>query len=737
MISLILLIDYAFQKPLKQKDGSYASRSILGDPATFENLEQKLKLEAQQATSNDRVKTSEKAPSSSSRFGTRGRSSPVSASNIPEEENVTESPDRYLESLSKQQRNATKIQSRDVEKEASLLQYLPVNERFSHNKEEKVLLRWQERQKEWEKIEAEVSYKIGASNNHALLMGTTEEFRAKKEEYDLLQAAIPLKDRFGPNSWSMTLRGGCPRTVTIGHIFSGLECEVDKLPPKPYTVRKPLPGKKFKTGTTFLEETASFLEKKKRLTKEISAIRPHDISFDDAASMVIHCEDLFDWAINSTQEHFGNMKASSTQDVVDLLVDDISKSQSEEMLDCKGISQVDIVTSNVVMSTITKKSVVKKISIKNTGTTVVFFQLKRYCASDENTLIPQDASSSNSNHRKSVTISSSSQSLAKSNSDLEGHSSDLCQVLDAYCKNKPNRERSLRDKRHMFYCVNPDGKLFPQQSVDLYVTFFPEFGGIFRERWDLVCTPRARVNIKLEDGVKVPSSVSHDPCVSSSSNDGEYRMSPVPLMMAAHVFEEDETIHSRVDLKSALSHSTLECMIKDEFSKCLFRVRDSIRPEDLVQRKIDLFCKLNQPLLDEISGKYGTAMSFDVSIDRIDRMGEICVDCAFYSSATAGVLKMLKYLEATENLAFIKSVIDQFTVEGLKKKKRVLDYKKFAQWLILLKNVDIPQDVTSADSIASLVSEMRDIKYAHCLPDQLQSIRELLLPEGDLVSIVE
>ena len=100
------------------------------------------------------------------------------------------------------------------------MEYLPVNERFSFNKEGKVLSRWQERQKDWEKIQSSISKKIGLPANKPLMMTTTDEYREKIEQYDLLQAAIPLEDRF-VEPWQMTLRGGGPVRAPVGHIFSG------------------------------------------------------------------------------------------------------------------------------------------------------------------------------------------------------------------------------------------------------------------------------------------------------------------------------------------------------------------------------------------------------------------------------------------------------------------------------------------------------------------------------------
>ena len=97
---------------------------------------------------------------------------------------------------------------------------MPVNERFNLNKEGKVLSRWQERQRDWEKIQNTISKRIGLPESRPPMMATTDDYRDKIEQYDLLQAAIPIEDRFS-EPWQMMLRGGGPVRVAVGHMFSG------------------------------------------------------------------------------------------------------------------------------------------------------------------------------------------------------------------------------------------------------------------------------------------------------------------------------------------------------------------------------------------------------------------------------------------------------------------------------------------------------------------------------------
>ena len=55
----------------------------------------------------------------------------------------------------------------------------------------------------------------------SLLFGHFLPNSAKTEEYDLLQAAVSDKERY-ESSWELSLRGGGPRLVAVGHLFSGI-----------------------------------------------------------------------------------------------------------------------------------------------------------------------------------------------------------------------------------------------------------------------------------------------------------------------------------------------------------------------------------------------------------------------------------------------------------------------------------------------------------------------------------
>ena len=143
-------------------------------------------------------------------------------------EKYNDDPDKYFSNLEQLRRHAEATRKKESEEERKLSEYLPVNEKFSFNKEGKVLTRWQERQRDWNRIQLQIERKLRSKIKRPLMMTTADEYRAKMEELDLLQASVPDEDRFNESSWQAGLRGGGAIRQPVGHIFSGLECKYEQ-----------------------------------------------------------------------------------------------------------------------------------------------------------------------------------------------------------------------------------------------------------------------------------------------------------------------------------------------------------------------------------------------------------------------------------------------------------------------------------------------------------------------------
>jgi hypothetical protein len=181
-------------KPKKTEDGkAIMSRSILGDPRTFVQIDNEkggtysrsLSKSVDKAGGSRRSRNmpvSDDVPESRSSRQSSRQSTPRSDLDLYENDDGillsdAEYKESYFEMLKKQSVHADRVRSHDVEREATLTKFLPVCERFDMNKEKKVMTLWEERQRDWAKIEEGISKKIGAGDSHTLMMLQSDEYR--------------------------------------------------------------------------------------------------------------------------------------------------------------------------------------------------------------------------------------------------------------------------------------------------------------------------------------------------------------------------------------------------------------------------------------------------------------------------------------------------------------------------------------------------------------------------------
>ena len=219
-------------KPEKTRDQkSYLSRSILGSPSNFDQMSKT------KGTGFGGV---------GSRPGSRGRgatpASPMgggmNTTNIsiesggmsagdddeslePEEEEMDEA--EYMHTINRQKNHSIDVRAHDVEQDMKLTKYLRLSEKIDSGKEKKVMSLWQERLRDWQKIENGIGRKIKSGPSHSLMMQKSDEYRAKSEQYDLLQAAVPEKDRMGAQ-WEVSLRFKSLFIYTVGIICNMVCC---------------------------------------------------------------------------------------------------------------------------------------------------------------------------------------------------------------------------------------------------------------------------------------------------------------------------------------------------------------------------------------------------------------------------------------------------------------------------------------------------------------------------------
>lgn len=586
------------QHPLLDKSGKYMKRSILGAVNSFSQFESEREAEEEVVSTQTPPKSKGSgvlsANSSWRSVGSASFMSNKKPTTTPQAQailNPTQFPDAFLEALAERKKKALKTRTKEKEKEENLLQYLPVNERFDLNKEGKVLTMWKERQQKWENIQKKLAAKVGGSVE-TLMMSNGDEFRAKNEEYDVIQAAIPVPERFGANGWQMQLRNGTDTSVSIGHIFSGLTCNIGIHRTVPAIIRKPRQAGAKHLKDTFVDETAALTLKKHHLRKTLQTLRPKNFGPADVDGLILGSMDLFDWAIESSKDYFERVKnAEENEDYAVLF------SQSPQKESADAVESVPTVTSgpkltfqssrNLVFTGLIKEIVHQKVSFKNTGTTALSYVWK---------LIPD----------KEVHEPSQINDLLLSREELP-------------------RESVITKERPNFFCDKPFGQILPGDTVETTFSFCcKSSGGVMIQNWMLDTTPRAVINFTS------PFEQSRSTSSPSVRSEAARVPSTIAITLRGHVYTLDETIHLRKAANDSLIKTEFAESMVDNIYSTIRRIRQPITVEMLQGRIVELFKVLNahillpqsDVLIDRavINATYGTYLYFVELMHNSDKL---------------------------------------------------------------------------------------------------------------------
>jgi hypothetical protein len=527
------------------------------------------------------------------RTGTPGRSAGNVAEKVVEVDYLTDS-EAYFEKLRLLQTNAETVRKSDKDQERTLMEYLPVNEKFNLNKEGKVIARWQERQREWEKIQAKIKRRLTSKVQKPLMMATTDEYRARMEEYDLLQAAVPLKDRFSSSSWQVMLRGGGPIRVAVGHIFSGIECEVDLELPRPKMVRKPKPAQAVSKNDTFVDQTSNYLSKAKKYQETIREIRPHNLTYSEAATLVIKSENLFAWARESSAQYYNEQKAleagetlspvmtEGTGTVLEASVDHVPGAGVSAVAagtggDMMG-SKVDFLSSReIVFDCLDGKNCARNVSFHNCGSTAIAYRWRRV-------QIPS--------HVKNDT------DPATLNGVLNAKGTDDGAL----------RARVLSKNRECFFCLRDTGIILPDETVATTFVFKScVSGGSFSSEWILEFVPE-------ETAVYQGGNTGH---AADGAASPPMSVGSVVMRLKGHCITVDESASKRAALSTFLDQGAITAVARDVVFSCLRRVRDPVRLQDLQNRQIAHFRRTNATLLDTLSERFTTMLPLFITPERL------------------------------------------------------------------------------------------------------------------------
>ena len=505
----------------------------------------------------------------------------------------------YLETLKAMQEKAYKIRAAEREKEAALVEYLPVNERFNMNKEGKVLTRWQERQKGWSKIQASLAKKL-KSRTDSLLMATTDEFRAKAEEYDILQAAIPPHEKYGINNWEMQLRGGGTRSAHVGHIFSGLYCPVKDTVAIPVMVRKPRTAPSNTNGNnhetkriSYVDETPFLAARRKRLEKYIKEIRPHSMNIQDVEGLEIKTMDLFEWAQKSSKQYFEKLqkdeREKAAQEAIANSINDHTTQNDE------SVSQSDSPASVASLEFSSPREIVfvsevgdvvhQTVTFKNIGSGAVSYNWK---------VLPE----------KNQTLQVSEIQLL-----LEGHG------------DRKKREYLIAKERSSFFCTLDQGQILPGETVASVFTFTSRpGGGVLSQTWALECVPRCSIVLGSAANSRVSGA-----SVGGSSTGAAVASNPIPpafsplhLKLRGHAHSTDHHLHRRDAATSVLEQLRIRSFCTEIVTDCVYRVRSPVTIPQLLSRQIRLLRSINDALLSSLSNKFTSVFPLYITTERFN-----------------------------------------------------------------------------------------------------------------------
>lgn len=515
----------------------------------------------------------------------------------------------YFNDLQKLAKHAQKTLQKEDEEEAKLLTYLPLVERSNLNKEGKVLTRWQERQREWERVQSAITKKLTSKVPRPLMMASTDEYRARMEEYDLIQAAIPVKDRHANSAWEMSLRGGGPIRVAVGHIFSGLECEIDPVLPKPRIVRKPKSSTTWKTES-FVPKTAAYQTRRRQLLKSITEMRPRDVSFQDADALVVKAVDLFKWARESSQAHLQMLddeEAAAREELSIASMHSLHEDDHEQQQNT--LPRIELLsTREVLFETRAGVECVREVSFRNTGDATITF---RWDQIDRRTLDAEiNAPRMKTPNKSKVAVEA----------EVPAGMPRLLTLLDAKGPaDDSTRSHTLVSRRDTFFCLQNCGELLPGEVASTPFTFRDcAGGGYYASTWVLrLSPPQSRIlyNTPAQNGQE-----------NSVSSVGSLR-----VFLSAHCVVPDETMTKRSTLQSSLQAAELGTFMGDIVADCLKRVRQPVRKVDLERRQINLFQEKNKGFIEGLCKVDGLIPPLFFSVSRVRSLQQVNLDTeAFY-----------------------------------------------------------------------------------------------------------
>ncbi|CAK4091408.1 unnamed protein product [Aphanomyces euteiches] len=216
----------------RDNNGKIVAHAALGTPDDVEQFEEYLATPLSTTKTNSlKSMSSRSLKSSASRLVAKAITSRAVISALTVKKEIPETKQETGASRSDAEGVQSQVKTQQMKEYKKMLRSMPIHERISMEREKKVLLIWETRNREWERFKAKMSKKLNKPEDD-LVMVKASEYRQQKEEYDLINKATPQEEKHGKEYWSVSLRDEGTRFVPVGNVFSGLFCPIreDKNP---------------------------------------------------------------------------------------------------------------------------------------------------------------------------------------------------------------------------------------------------------------------------------------------------------------------------------------------------------------------------------------------------------------------------------------------------------------------------------------------------------------------------
>jgi hypothetical protein len=366
-------------------------------------------------------------------------------------------------------------------------------------------------------------------------------------------------------------------------------------------VRKPKPLTAVSKNDTFVDQTSNYLSKAKKYQETIREIRPHNLTYSEASTLVVRSENLFTWARESSAAYFNEQKALEAEPSLEKVSVELTGLALEASVgggsvtgigspkhgaDLMG-SKVDFLSSKeIVFDCQDGKNCTKTVTFHNCGSTAVTYKWRR------------------------VPISSA----VKNDTDP----ATLNGVLNAKGMDEGAlRARTLDRNRECFFCLRDQGVVLPDETVTSTFVFKScTGGGSFSSDWILEFVPE-------ETAIYLPGGAAGAGGAGSPHTGAEGAVPPtsvgsLSLRLKGHCVTVDESSSKRAALSQFLDQGAVSAVARDIVFSCLRRVRDPVRLPDLQNRQIAYFRRLNAPLLDALSARFGAMLPLFITPERLD-----------------------------------------------------------------------------------------------------------------------